>query len=114
MCADWRRSAAQGAEVEFTAPLVTLTYAQSLDGSIAAADGSAVLISGKESMHMTHALRAAHDAILVGVGTVRNDDPSLTVRLCAGSNPQVTSPHPHRFSLSSSGVLWQREQSRQG
>ncbi|KAJ1491721.1 dihydrofolate reductase-like domain-containing protein [Baffinella frigidus] len=82
------RITVDGAEVEFTAPLVTLTYAQSLDGSIAAADGSAVLLSGKESMHMTHTLRAAHDAILVGVGTVRNDDPSLTVRLCAGSNPQ--------------------------
>eukprot|EP00961_Rhodomonas_salina_P141112 1899517-Rhodomonas_salina.2 len=77
-----------GRKVEFTPPFVTLTYAQSIDGSIASADKRPVLISGKDSMQMTHALRAAHDTILVGVNTVNNDDPSLTVRLCNGTNPQ--------------------------
>ena len=80
------------------APLVTVTYAQSLDGSIAAADGAAVLLSGKEAMHMTHKLRAGHDAILVGAGTARGDDPSLTVRLCPGTNPQPVVLDP-RLSL---------------
>lgn len=45
-------------------PFVTLTWAQSLDGCIAAADGSPVAISGAESLLMTHGLRAAHDAVL--------------------------------------------------
>jgi 3,4-dihydroxy 2-butanone 4-phosphate synthase/GTP cyclohydrolase II len=69
-------------------PFVTLTYAQSLDGSIAAAPGRPLALSGPVSSTLTHALRAAHDAILVGIGTVLADDPRLTVRLVAGPNPQ--------------------------
>jgi GTP cyclohydrolase II len=69
-------------------PYVTLTYAQSLDGSIAARPGHPLALSCHESQAMTHALRASHDAILVGIGTVLADDPSLTVRLAAGDNPQ--------------------------
>jgi 3,4-dihydroxy 2-butanone 4-phosphate synthase/GTP cyclohydrolase II len=69
-------------------PFVTLSYAQSLDGSIANADGSPLRISGAASMALTHLLRAAHDAILVGVGTVLADDPQLTVRLVPGADPQ--------------------------
>ena len=46
-------------------PFVTLTWAQSLDGCIAAADGSPVAISGAKSLLMTHGLRAAHDAVMV-------------------------------------------------
>lgn len=70
-----------------TRPFVTLTYAQSLDGSIAGEPGKPLRLSGCESMRMTHMLRAWHDSILVGVGTVATDDPSLTVRLCAGDHP---------------------------
>ncbi|MEW6388296.1 MAG: RibD family protein [Thermodesulfobacteriota bacterium] len=69
-------------------PFITLTYAQSLDGSIAARPGRPLLLSGPESQTLTHALRAAHDAILVGIGTVLADDPRLTVRLAPGANPQ--------------------------
>ncbi|MEZ4683984.1 MAG: dihydrofolate reductase family protein [Caldilineaceae bacterium] len=69
-------------------PFVTLSYAQSIDGSIAAADGRPLRISGDRAMQMTHMLRAAHDAILVGVGTVLADDPRLTVRLAPGNDPQ--------------------------
>jgi GTP cyclohydrolase II len=66
-------------------PFVTLTYAQSLDGSIAAADGRPLTLSGLPAMTVTHALRATHDAILVGIGTVLADDPQLTVRLVAAA-----------------------------
>jgi 3,4-dihydroxy 2-butanone 4-phosphate synthase/GTP cyclohydrolase II len=69
-------------------PYVTLTYAQSLDGSIAARPGHPLALSCPESQVMTHALRAAHEAILVGIGTVLADNPSLTVRLVPGNNPQ--------------------------
>ncbi|HEX9617631.1 MAG TPA: RibD family protein [Anaerolineales bacterium] len=69
-------------------PGVTLTYAQSLDGSISASRGRHLALSGPESARMTHQLRAAHDAILVGIGTVLSDDPRLNVRLVEGKNPR--------------------------
>lgn len=69
-------------------PLVTLCYAQSLDGSITARRGSSLLLSGEDSFRFVHRLRAANDGILVGIGTVLADDPRLTVRLVAGNNPQ--------------------------
>jgi riboflavin-specific deaminase-like protein len=77
-----------GKEIRFVPPFVTLTFAQSIDGCIATADRRPVLISGQDSLRMTHALRAAHDTILVGVNTVNKDNPSLTVRMCNGTNPQ--------------------------
>ncbi len=69
-------------------PYVTLSYAQSLDGSITARRGEPLAISGPESLEMTHRLRAEHDAILVGIGTLLADDPRLSVRLVAGADPQ--------------------------
>jgi 3,4-dihydroxy 2-butanone 4-phosphate synthase/GTP cyclohydrolase II len=69
-------------------PLITLSYAQSLDGSIAARRGDRLQISGHESARFTHQLRAYHDSILVGIGTVLADDPQLTVRHVEGENPQ--------------------------
>lgn len=71
-----------------TRPFITLSYAQSLDGSITTRQGEAFNISGPESMSLTHQLRSLHDGILVGVGTVLSDDPQLTVRQWHGSNPQ--------------------------
>lgn len=69
-------------------PQVTLSFAQSLDGSIAGQPGRRTVLSGPESMAYTHRLRASHDAILVGVGTVIADNPKLTVRLAPGAHPQ--------------------------
>lgn len=69
-------------------PFVTLTYAQSLDGSIAAQPGKPLVFSSPESLAMTHQLRAAHDAILVGIGTILSDNPQLNVRYAQGPNPR--------------------------
>jgi riboflavin-specific deaminase-like protein len=69
-------------------PFVTLSYAQSLDGSIAARRGKALGLSGPQSLKLTHRLRSTHDAILVGIGTVLSDNPRLTVRLVSGANPR--------------------------
>jgi diaminohydroxyphosphoribosylaminopyrimidine deaminase / 5-amino-6-(5-phosphoribosylamino)uracil reductase len=62
-------------------PMVTLKLAQTADGYCAPADGSRMQISGEAAMREVHLLRASHDAIMVGIGTVLADDPQLTVRL---------------------------------
>ena len=81
-------------------PHVTLAYAQSLDGSIAARPGEPLTLSGPESLRLTHQLRAQHDAILVGIGTVLADDPRLNVRLVEGPDPQPVILDSHlRFPL---------------
>jgi len=71
-----------------TRPSVTVSYAQSLDGCLAAAVGAPLALSGPEALRFTHQLRATHAAILVGIGTVLVDDPQLTVRLVDGAHPQ--------------------------
>lgn len=68
-------------------PRVTVSYAQSLDGSIALVPGEMLRLSGDRALSLTHRLRARHDAILVGIGTVLADDPRLTVRFAVGRNP---------------------------
>ncbi len=58
----------------------SLKLAQTLDGKIAAGPGVRTRISGRESLRLVHRLRAAHGAVMVGVGTVLADDPLLNVR----------------------------------
>ncbi|MGB5217836.1 MAG: bifunctional diaminohydroxyphosphoribosylaminopyrimidine deaminase/5-amino-6-(5-phosphoribosylamino)uracil reductase RibD [Smithella sp.] len=68
-------------------PFVTIKYAQSIDGRIATVTGHSQWISSPASLKFAHQLRAEHDAILVGRGTVEQDNPELTVRLVRGRNP---------------------------
>jgi diaminohydroxyphosphoribosylaminopyrimidine deaminase/5-amino-6-(5-phosphoribosylamino)uracil reductase len=68
-------------------PYVICKLALSVDGGIAAADGSSQWITGEAARRDAHRLRAESDAILVGAGTVRCDDPALTVRHVDGDDP---------------------------
>jgi diaminohydroxyphosphoribosylaminopyrimidine deaminase/5-amino-6-(5-phosphoribosylamino)uracil reductase len=68
-------------------PWVVLKLAASLDGRTAAPDGSSQWITGEAARADAHRLRAESDAVLVGAGTVRTDDPSLTVRHVEGPDP---------------------------
>lgn len=87
---------------------------QSLDGGIATRTGDAVYVTGEEDRRHLHRLRALADAVIVGVDTVRTDDPRLTVRACAGENPvRVVLDHRgrvdlerHLFTDSAAQTLW--------
>lgn len=73
-------------------PMVSLKLATSSDGKIADPNATNPWITGEQSRARGHALRASHDAILVGVGTVLADDPMLTCRLNGVEQPAPVSP----------------------
>jgi 3,4-dihydroxy 2-butanone 4-phosphate synthase/GTP cyclohydrolase II len=73
---------------KYNRPFITVSYAQSIDGSIASRKNEPLQLSGPQSWKLTHQIRAASDAILVGIGTVLADDPQLSVRHVDGKNPQ--------------------------
>jgi len=68
-------------------PFVTLKLAVTLDGRIATASGDARWISGDKSRNTAHRLRNEVDAVIVGLGTIRADNPLLTCRIPGGRNP---------------------------
>jgi diaminohydroxyphosphoribosylaminopyrimidine deaminase / 5-amino-6-(5-phosphoribosylamino)uracil reductase len=68
-------------------PFVTLKFAISLDGRIATKTGDSQWISGSDSLQFAHQLRAEHQAIMVGIGTLLADNPRLNVRLVEGLDP---------------------------
>ena len=69
-------------------PFVVLKLAATIDGRTAAPDGSSQWITGEDARRDAHQLRAESDAVVVGAGTVRTDDPALTVRLVDGRDPR--------------------------
>jgi diaminohydroxyphosphoribosylaminopyrimidine deaminase/5-amino-6-(5-phosphoribosylamino)uracil reductase len=69
-------------------PFVVLKLAMTIDGYIAAKSGAGGWITGSAARRRVHELRAASDAIVVGAGTVRADDPRLTVRDAPGASPR--------------------------
>ncbi len=81
-------------------PFVISKFAMSLDGKIATKTGDSKYITNKASRAYVHALRDQVDAIMVGIGTVRADDPRLTIRLTDPSDTIVDARHnPHRIIL---------------
>lgn len=91
-----------GALARPTRPWVLLKWAASLDGKLAADDGSSEWISGVESRAEVHQLRAVSDAVLAGAGTLRSDNPSLTARpeqAPAGLRTDPAARQPKRILL---------------
>lgn len=81
-------------------PFVTVKLAMTADGFAATEDRRPIAITGAEARGFTHRLRAMHDAILVGIGTVLADDPLLTCRL-----PGLAGRSPLRVVLDAAGQM---------
>jgi len=79
---------AEAFRIKHNRPFITISYAQSLDGSIATRSRQPIGLSGPESAVLTHKIRASSNAVLIGIGTLLADDPQLNVRLAEGSSPQ--------------------------
>lgn len=86
-------------------PMLTLKLAASLDGRIASASGESRWITGEASRRRVHAMRAHHDAVLIGAGTARADDPSLTVRGLGARRQPVRIVAARRLDLPTGGQL---------
>ena len=86
-------------------PFLTLKLANSFDGRIATATGESKWITGPEARRMVHMMRARHDAVLVGGGTARADDPGLTVRGLGIAHPTVRVVASRRLDLPLDGTF---------
>lgn len=86
-------------------PRITLKLATSFDGRIATATGDSQWITGPLARRYVHALRARHDAVMVGAGTARADDPSLTVRGLGITRQPVRIVVSRRLDLPLTGIL---------
>ena len=91
--------------IERDVPFVTLKLASSFDGRIATATGESKWITGPDARRVVHAMRARHDAVMVGGGTARKDDPSLTVRDLGISDQPVRVVVSRRLDVPLLGVL---------
>ena len=88
-------------------PMVTLKLASTLDGRIATATGDSKWITGPAARKMVHAMRANHDAVMVGGGTVRADDPRLDVRGLGPIKQPVRVVLSRKLDLPLDGILAQ-------
>lgn len=86
-------------------PFVTLKLANSFDGRIATGTGESQWITGPEARRAVHAMRSRHDAVMVGGGTARQDDPSLTVRGLGITRQPARVVVSRRLDLHLSGAL---------
>ncbi|WP_422027307.1 bifunctional diaminohydroxyphosphoribosylaminopyrimidine deaminase/5-amino-6-(5-phosphoribosylamino)uracil reductase RibD [Roseovarius sp.] len=86
-------------------PWITLKLASSFDGRIATASGHSQWITGPEARRLVHGLRARHDAVMVGAGTARADDPMLTVRGLGVARQPVRVVVSRRLDLPQDGKL---------
>lgn len=86
-------------------PWLTLKLAMSLDGRIATASGESKWITGPAARGAVQALRASHDAVMVGAGTARADDPQLTLRGMGARRPPVRVLVSRRLDLPPEGYL---------
>ncbi|MFA7684906.1 MAG: bifunctional diaminohydroxyphosphoribosylaminopyrimidine deaminase/5-amino-6-(5-phosphoribosylamino)uracil reductase RibD [Syntrophales bacterium] len=93
-------------------PFVTIKFAQTLDGRIATSTGHSQWISGDKSRRFAHQLRALHDAVLAGSGTVAKDDPMLTVRHVKGRNPLRVIIDPELGISPNARILREQDQAR--
>lgn len=91
-------------------PFITLSFAQSLDGCLASDPKTKTTISHKESAVLTHQIRSSHQGILVGINTVKVDNPRLNVRHIAGPSPRIIIIDPNLESPLNSNIFTQRNQ----
>jgi diaminohydroxyphosphoribosylaminopyrimidine deaminase/5-amino-6-(5-phosphoribosylamino)uracil reductase len=91
-------------------PLVTVKWAMTLDGSVAADDGTSQWITGEQARQDAHELRSTVDGIVVGAGTLRTDDPRLDVRIDGFAGVQ---PRPviiaGQEDLPDAAAVWERD-----